>query len=164
MNDPYKAGPCPTCGDPATSAERRMDGRVFCDSDHSWYRDKAGISSSESAKEKKAPKQYTVVRDGNQWCCFDEGFINLQESDNYAFGDTVEEAVENFLKPSPKTFDDVRVGKTFLFEDNDKNAYLMRDFNQFAIDHLWMKVNSKEAVSTKDVTAYLRFLSGEKVL
>lgn len=29
-----------------------------------------------------------VIPDGNTYCCVGEGFVNLQESDNYAFGDT----------------------------------------------------------------------------
>lgn len=37
-----------------------------------------------------------VMQDGNAWCCVGDGFINLQESDNYAFGDTREEAIENY--------------------------------------------------------------------
>lgn len=37
-----------------------------------------------------------VMPDGNAFCCVGEGFINLQESDNYAFGNTFEEAIENF--------------------------------------------------------------------
>ncbi|WP_042372679.1 hypothetical protein [Bacteroides neonati] len=39
-----------------------------------------------------------VIPDGNTYCCVGEGFVNLQESDNYAFGDTFEEAIENFKK------------------------------------------------------------------
>ena len=39
-----------------------------------------------------------VIPDGNAYCCVGEGFVNLQESDNYAFGDTFEEAIENFKK------------------------------------------------------------------
>lgn len=34
-----------------------------------------------------------VAKDGNAWCCVGEGFENLQESDNYAFGDTRDEAI-----------------------------------------------------------------------
>lgn len=39
-----------------------------------------------------------VVPDGNAWCCYGENFINLQESNNYAFGDTREEAINEFYK------------------------------------------------------------------
>ena len=37
-----------------------------------------------------------VERDGDSWCCKGENFINLQESDNYAFGTTREEAIRNY--------------------------------------------------------------------
>jgi len=37
-----------------------------------------------------------VQKDGNAWCCHGEDFENLQESDNYAFGDTREESIENY--------------------------------------------------------------------
>ena len=37
-----------------------------------------------------------VFMDGNAWVCIGTGFENLQESDNYAFGDTRDEAIENY--------------------------------------------------------------------
>lgn len=37
-----------------------------------------------------------VFKDGNAWCCVGEGFENLQESDNYAFGKDREEAINNY--------------------------------------------------------------------
>lgn len=37
-----------------------------------------------------------VFQDGNAWCCVSEGFENLQESDNVAFGDSRDEAIENY--------------------------------------------------------------------
>ncbi len=37
-----------------------------------------------------------VMKDGNSFCVVGEGFENLQESDNYAFGDTKEEALQNY--------------------------------------------------------------------
>lgn len=39
-----------------------------------------------------------VEKDGNEFCCHGLDFINLQESDNYAFGSTFEEAIENYGK------------------------------------------------------------------
>lgn len=35
--------------------------------------------------------------DGNSVCCHDENFVNLQES-VAGFGDTIEEALSNYLK------------------------------------------------------------------
>lgn len=37
-----------------------------------------------------------VMKDGTAWCCVGNGFVNLQESDNYAFGDTREDAIEKY--------------------------------------------------------------------
>ena len=37
-----------------------------------------------------------VRKDGNAWHCIGVDFENLQESDNYAFGDTREEAIKNY--------------------------------------------------------------------
>ena len=39
-----------------------------------------------------------VMQDGNAWCCIGVDFENLQESDNYAFGDTRDQAIENYGK------------------------------------------------------------------
>ncbi len=37
-----------------------------------------------------------VEKDGNAYCCHGLDFINLQESNNYAFGKTFEEAIKNY--------------------------------------------------------------------
>lgn len=37
-----------------------------------------------------------VMKDGKAWCCIGSDFKDLQESDNYAFGDTREEAIEKY--------------------------------------------------------------------
>lgn len=37
-----------------------------------------------------------VQKDGNAWCCVGNGFINLQESDNFAFGDTRDAAIQAY--------------------------------------------------------------------
>lgn len=39
-----------------------------------------------------------VEKDGNAFCCHGVNFVNLQESDNYAFGDTFEESIVNYRK------------------------------------------------------------------
>jgi len=38
-----------------------------------------------------------VMKDGNAWCAYFDGFINLQES-TCAFGDHPQEAVDNLMK------------------------------------------------------------------
>lgn len=37
-----------------------------------------------------------VYQDGNAWCCVGLSFENLQESENYAFGDSREEAIASY--------------------------------------------------------------------
>jgi hypothetical protein len=39
-----------------------------------------------------------VQKDGNTWCCTGLGFVNLQESENYAFGGTRQEAIDEYEK------------------------------------------------------------------
>ena len=39
-----------------------------------------------------------VIKDGNSFCCVGEGFVNLQESDNYSFGETFEESIKNYME------------------------------------------------------------------
>lgn len=40
--------------------------------------------------------EFKCFRDGDSWCCVGPDFVNLQESDNYAFGDSRDEAIINF--------------------------------------------------------------------
>lgn len=42
-----------------------------------------------------------VVKDGNAFCCYGLDFVNLQESSNFAFGDTFQGAIANYGKQSP---------------------------------------------------------------
>lgn len=39
-----------------------------------------------------------VMKDGDAWCVFGEGFEDLQASSNYAFGDTREEALKAYAE------------------------------------------------------------------
>lgn len=39
-----------------------------------------------------------VFKDGNAWCCVGLNFVNLQESDNYAFGKTRQESIDTYWK------------------------------------------------------------------
>ncbi len=39
-----------------------------------------------------------VEKDGNEFCCHGLDFINLQKSENYAFGKTFNEAIDNYEK------------------------------------------------------------------
>lgn len=37
-----------------------------------------------------------VMKDGNKFVCIGDGFINLQESDNYAFGNSFQDAINQY--------------------------------------------------------------------
>lgn len=37
-----------------------------------------------------------VLEDGDEWCCIGEDFVNLQESNCYAFGKSRQEAIKNY--------------------------------------------------------------------
>ncbi len=39
----------------------------------------------------------TIRMDGDSWLCYDERFVNLHESDHYAFGNSPEEALAAYL-------------------------------------------------------------------
>ena len=39
-----------------------------------------------------------VEKDGSAYCCYGLDFVNLQESSNFAFGDTFQEAIANYGK------------------------------------------------------------------
>lgn len=41
--------------------------------------------------------EFKCYQDGNKWCCIGAEFINLQESGNYTFADTREEAINEFI-------------------------------------------------------------------
>jgi hypothetical protein len=52
------------------------------------------IYSKTTVKDKEIT--FKCFADGDEFCCVGEGFENLQESNNYAFGDCFDSAVVNF--------------------------------------------------------------------
>lgn len=56
-----------------------------------WYCNKCEIHADD-----KEWWKIRVFMDGNEWCCIGTGFESLQESNNYAFGETREEAINNY--------------------------------------------------------------------
>ena len=56
-------------------------------------------------------KKLKVEKDGNKFCCHGLGFINLQKLDNYAFGETYEESIENYMQQR-KEREQLRGGQT----------------------------------------------------
>ena len=60
-----------------------------------------GFFGCNSCGTKYAEKEWwkiKVEKDGNQYCCHGLDFINLQESENYAFGLSFKEAIDNYGK------------------------------------------------------------------
>lgn len=58
-----------------------------------WVCNDCGGSNLENEKWK-----IKVFKDGNNYCCVGLGFENLQESSNYGFGDTKEDAIKDYWK------------------------------------------------------------------
>lgn len=42
--------------------------------------------------------EITITQDGGSWRCAGPGFVNLQESINYAFGDTPDAALSEYRR------------------------------------------------------------------
>lgn len=60
-----------------------------------------GFFVCNSCGQKSVDKEWwniQVEKDGNEYCCHGLDFVNLQESENYAFGKTFEESIENYGK------------------------------------------------------------------
>lgn len=58
-----------------------------------------GFFVCNSCRRKSVDKYWWIIKvekDGNAYCCHGIDFINLQESENYAFGNTFQEAIENY--------------------------------------------------------------------
>lgn len=58
-----------------------------------------GFMVCNSCRNKDVDKEWwkiKVEKDGNEYCCHGLDFVNLQESNNYAFGKTFELAIENY--------------------------------------------------------------------
>jgi len=50
--------------------------------------------------------EFKCFLDGDSFCCIAPEFINLQESDCYAFGDTRQQAIDKFLMLPARTTND----------------------------------------------------------
>ena len=48
-------------------------------------------------KTKNGDIEFKCFPDGDSWCCVGYGFVNLQESNNYCFGNTYIEARTSFI-------------------------------------------------------------------
>ena len=59
----------------------------------SWVCNRCGLGNC-----KKDWWVIKVFKDGDAWCCIGLDFEDLQSSDNYAFGDTRQEAIDEYEK------------------------------------------------------------------
>lgn len=60
-----------------------------------------GFFICDKCNHKKINKDWWVIQveqDGNAFCCHGLGFVNILESNNYAFGGTRQEAIDNYEK------------------------------------------------------------------
>lgn len=82
-------GPCPDCGCPTFN----YGGGWRCN-DYYCARSVSNPAPSVGSAPDWWNTDMNVMKDGNAWCAFRDGFINLQESEA-AYGDTPKEAVKN---------------------------------------------------------------------
>jgi hypothetical protein len=74
-------------------------GSVWAARNAGWYMADSMIRQGQifsMIKIRGAELVFKCFADGDKFCCVGEGFINLQESDDYAFGDSFDEAIINF--------------------------------------------------------------------
>lgn len=87
-----------------------QDGKVFyvhnfhdleCKSKATLY---GGFWCCDCCGKKGVDRDYWKIRifkDGSEYCCVGENFVNIQESQNYGFGRTKKEAIESYFKSLP---------------------------------------------------------------
>jgi hypothetical protein len=85
-------GPCPECGNRTTDC----GGSIVCIDDYCKHSSNRQCVSPIKPEPSWWNSDINVQKDGDMWCAFRDGFINLQESEA-AFGDTPEQAVQ-YLK------------------------------------------------------------------
>lgn len=86
-------GPCPECGSRTTD----YGGAIICISDYCRHSSNKAVVYGIHPEPKWWNSNINVQKDGDSWCAFYDGFINLQESEA-AFGDSPKSAVEALEK------------------------------------------------------------------
>lgn len=69
-----------------------------CDSTGFYYGGTWACNSCRTDGFQKPWWAVRVMKDGNAWCVVGQGFQDLQSSDNYAYGDTREEALSAYAE------------------------------------------------------------------
>jgi len=80
------------------------EGRIFythvfkCKCGHYRFQYGSAWACNECGNHISTPQWWNIKiqKDGNQYCVVGDGFLNLQESDNYAFGETKDIVLENY--------------------------------------------------------------------
>lgn len=85
-------GPCPDCG----SSTFNYGGGWRCNAMY-CIRNTSNPAPSVGEAPDWWNTDINVMKDGNAWCAFRDGFINLQESDA-AYGETPNKAVRNLIE------------------------------------------------------------------
>ncbi len=91
---------CRLFGDSRSETTHGATGQVRADTSAGWCIADEMIRSGRIFSEIKTDSgrvQFKCYADGDSYCCVGEGFVNLQESDNYAFGDTWQDAIDAFV-------------------------------------------------------------------
>lgn len=94
-------------GDSFTETTRSARGYVFNQLSAGWYLADEMIKKGKIYSRKKIGGkefEFKCFKDGEKYCCVGKGFENLQESDNYAFGDSFDAAILNFYEGNLNEF------------------------------------------------------------
>ena len=98
----YKRGGfnCRLFGDSRSETMQGASGAIWAETNAGWYIADKMIRDGKIFSEVKTSKgsvEFKCYADGDSYCCVGKGFVNLQESNNYAFGDTWQDAIDAFL-------------------------------------------------------------------
>ena len=76
-------------------------GEVLAERDAGWMKADDMIMRGEifsQIKTRDGHVEFKCYADGDSYCCVGEGFINLQDSDNYTFAGNWQEAINDFIR------------------------------------------------------------------
>lgn len=92
---------CRLFGDSRSETLDGARGQIWADTFAGWEKADAMIRNGEIFSEIKTSKvriRFKCQKDGDSYCCVGFDFVNLQESENYAFGDSWQGAIDNFVE------------------------------------------------------------------
>lgn len=92
---------CRLFGDSRSETLDGARGSIWADTFAGWEKADEMIREGKifsEIKTKTGRVKFKCQRDGDSFCCVGFDFVNLQESDNYSFGDTWQEAIDKFIE------------------------------------------------------------------